>query len=353
MKWATGNRDRHFSADIAFTKGIALPICAIFALSENPMRKTKVARAVSPNIGRRAEYRKRLSRLLRRIEREALKEIEGYLSDIGYLVPVVERAHDASLTNWKKVIDPKDRESLERIMMRVSASAKSNPDLLRNAVEKFIALNLPRWLDGTEKAGKMIVEWYARNLSADITHAQAMALKSAGISTEWLKKRWQVPTVSRRYIPKSLSPTLGNAVQENIDLITRTASEDLARIQEAYTEGILSGNEADALRDALENTEGFSEARIRRIVIDQTNKLNNVVQTENCKSLGIDEGIWVHVPGQYTSRPSHIEMNGTRFKLSEGCYDPAEGRKVQCGELYYCRCIFRMVLPEELTAGEL
>ncbi len=39
-------------------------------------------------------------------------------------------------------------------------------------------------------------------------------------------------------------------------------------------------------------------------------------------------------------------MNGKRFRLDEGLYDSAVGRKVLPGELVACNCTFRAVIPE-------
>jgi uncharacterized protein with gpF-like domain len=43
-------------------------------------------------------------------------------------------------------------------------------------------------------------------------------------------------------------------------------------------------------------------------------------------------------------RPTHQRMDGKRFKIADGMYDQAEGRKVHPGELPNCRCSSRPVL---------
>ena len=53
------------------------------------------------------------------------------------------------------------------------------------------------------------------------------------------------------------------------------------------------------------------------------------------------------MPGQKRSRETHRhDMNGKRFFISEGLYDPAVGRKVLPGELVCFRCVYRRILPE-------
>ena len=48
------------------------------------------------------------------------------------------------------------------------------------------------------------------------------------------------------------------------------------------------------------------------------------------------------------SRPTHVAMEGKRFKLSEGLYDPDPKvrRKVKPGELILCACRYRPCWPE-------
>ncbi|MFR1027723.1 MAG: hypothetical protein ACLSE8_15610 [Parasutterella sp.] len=62
----------------------------------------------------------------------------------------------------------------------------------------------------------------------------------------------------------------------------------------------------------------FTAQRAQRVAIDQTLKLNQQIQQANRKGARCHCGIWIHVPGKYTSRESHIEMNGKEFDLSKG-----------------------------------
>jgi len=61
--------------------------------------------------------------------------------------------------------------------------------------------------------------------------------------------------------------------------------------------------------------------------------------------LGITEAVWMHSHAGKVPRPTHVAMNGTRFKVAEGMWDSAEGKFIQPGELINCRCTSRSVLP--------
>ncbi len=49
----------------------------------------------------------------------------------------------------------------------------------------------------------------------------------------------------------------------------------------------------------------------------------------------------MHRGGTKVPRPTHVAMQGKRFKLENGLYDSAEGRNVKPGELYNCNCAYR------------
>ena len=123
----------------------------------------------------------------------------------------------------------------------------------------------------------------------------------------------------------------------------------MERIGEVVIKGLDEGLDYDALRRELKATRGFDADRANRVALDQINKINQQVQAANAASIGITQAIWKHVPGQYTSRKSHIEMDGKTFDLHEGLFDPEVGYKVHCGELPFCRCTARLIIPREIA----
>ena len=104
----------------------------------------------------------------------------------------------------------------------------------------------------------------------------------------------------------------------------------------------------NALRAELMSTNGFDGARAERVALDQINKINQQVQILNAQSIGCTQARWKHVPGQYTSRKTHMAMDGKTFNLNEGLYDESVQRNVIPGQLPYCRCVSRLILPKEV-----
>ncbi len=135
-------------------------------------------------------------------------------------------------------------------------------------------------------------------------------------------------------------------IQDQTTLITRLASEDLQRIQTAVVTSLDAGVNINDLEATLRGISGFSPRRAQLVAMDQTNKLNITVQRANDLSLGFTRAVWIHVPGEFTSRETHREFNGQEFDLQEGMYDIDVGHNVQCAELPYCRCVYRTIIPE-------
>lgn len=133
----------------------------------------KTARAVQPNLGRQAKFKKKLDTFLRSFRNRILNEILLYLSDAGGLT------EDASLTF--RPDDPLDRARLRNIKERINRLVLRDPDRFRRNVDDFIARNMGNWIRTADRETRQIAEWYVKNLAADVSTAQKASLKAAGI----------------------------------------------------------------------------------------------------------------------------------------------------------------------------
>ena len=198
---------------------------------------------------------------------------------------------------------------------------------------------------GMGSNAKQVSRWYCRQLLRNISADQKRALKKAGISTAWLKQKWTVQIVRGQYVAPSVAAKIPEQVEANAALITKLCERSAQKVQNAIAEGISKGYNLSRLTEKINSLENMDEARAARVALDQSCKLNQFIQVENSKALGVKEGIWVHVPGQYESRASHMKMNGKKFDLEKGMYDPEVEDYIQPGELPYCRCCFKAILP--------
>lgn len=274
------------------------------------MRKPRTVRAVAGNQGVQREYAKRLRILLRRLLRDALSDIR---SELGV-------AQDA---------DQPGAPSPADVTSRFSA-------------------DMARWMIKAGVEAKKVSRWFCAAMYRSTTHAQKAALKAAGMSEKAIDTRWNIPVLKRQYISPTAAKALEGHIRDNTQLITKMAAQDLAKLQDLVGESAGRNVDFSDIEDLLGASQGFDEERAKRVALDQTNKLNQEIQRDNAKDLGITKCIWMHVPGQYTQRETHKAFDGKTFDTAVGLYDSDVGRNVLPGQLPYCRCQARMVLPEGL-----
>lgn len=129
-------------------------------------------------------------------------------------------------------------------------------------------------------------------------------------------------------------------VRRNVKLIKNLeaeTAEELIRFLRSEEAGDLHAE--DLAKELREKFGLKSEARAKLWARDQTLKLNAQITQERYKKAGIEEYIWTVTGGKNPGarvRKSHKELNGKRFKFSNP--PTINGRKVNPGEDYQCRC---------------
>lgn len=299
--------------------------------------KPRTCRAVGSNIGTQKLFAQKLAALTKRFNDMVASDIVHMLIDEGFLTKPEDKdvgeAQDASF--WQ-------------IFRKLKAAGFFPSGSIGKRIDEFTAERSARWLIKAQEDAKDVSHWFARALARDVTSSQRRSLEAAGLSTNWMKDKWTVPIIGKQYVSPSAAKAIEEAAKSNVELITKIATNDLARLQSVITENLESGGTVADLRKSLQNFEGFDEKRAARVALDQSNKYAAEIQRRNAKAIGITKGIWIHVPGKFTSRETHIAMNGKEFDLDKGLYDSAVGQWVVPGQLPYCRCQFRQVLPTEV-----
>ena len=304
------------------------------------MAKPKTIPALEPNAGLNASLQKKLIALIRLQTRAAAAELLAGLVNSGEASgsAAVEEsglAQDARLT-------PGIVEQAHR------AFVASRPESAVKRLDLDLAEKMARWMIDAGENAKAVSKWFVRAAAQNVTASQRRALIRAGISPRFLSEKWKVPVVKNRYVSPTAAKEIPKLVDDMTGLITRMQADDLARLREIIIEGITQGQSLGEIEQTLAASDGFTAARAKRVALDQSIKINQGIQQANAKDLGIKTAIWVHVPGRYSSRETHIAMDGKRFSLSEGLFDSAVGKKVQPGELPACRCLCRYDIDELL-----
>jgi SPP1 gp7 family putative phage head morphogenesis protein len=256
--------------------------------------KRKVARAVPANRGQAVRYQKRM------------------------LALIDEMA--ASVDHWVT--------STYRNAPPVIATDASPVKAMRKQLRELTA----RWIKRFDDSAPKIAEAYLKGSFKATDSAMRLALKEAG----WTVKFEMTPAVREAYEA---------SLTENIGLIRSIPQEYLQQVEGIAMRSYTRGRDLESMVKDLKRL--YPKAANRAVLIsrDQSNKANAVVTQARQIELGIVEAIWLHSHAGKTPRPTHVAMNGKRYKISQGMWDSAEGRFIFPGELIECKCTSRSVLP--------
>lgn len=104
------------------------------------------------------------------------------------------------------------------------------------------------------------------------------------------------------------------------------------------------GGDMGQLSKELQKEFGVTKLRAALISRDQNIKATSAFTRARQIELGITEAVWMHSHAGKEPRPTHVKMNGKRYNVTEGMYDPAEKRNISPGELINCRCTSKSVI---------
>lgn len=157
-------------------------------------------------------------------------------------------------------------------------------------------------------------------------------------------------SLASQYISPGARAALPELIQQNADRIALLTRQHIDTVQEQIAAAFEKGMSVPEMEAQFADLD-FRRDVVHRMAIDAVNKVQESVKRANDEAMGFTEGVWIHVPGQFESRQSHIKMNGKRFNLQQGMFDPEVNRFIHCAELPYCRCVYRTVIPEDLLDG--
>lgn len=263
----------------------------------------KILRAIPVNAGVQAYYRKRL-----------IKELRAMHKSVSYWVLTHYRMNEAEITG-------------------VAQDASPVKDIL-----KAFRHSMKAWLKRWDWLASWLAPRVVGKVNGTTTRSMAEAFKAAGMTVRFDPKR-------------SLNDITAALIAENVALIKSIPDRYFSEIEGIVTRGVSMGNDLGYIASELHKRYKITERRAKMIARDQMDKANQAIQRTRDLSLGITEGIWVHMPGQYTSRQTHIAMHGKRFKFDgppneRGLYDSAVKHNVLPASEPMCRCVYRAVLPD-------
>lgn len=277
-------------------------------MAKRQQDKVRTLRAVNPNPGIRAAYR----RALRSMVRAMREDYSRRLSDL-YAVLEPRIAGDAK---W--------RSPLER---------------LQEALGKLSDKWTRKFSSFAEKAAPSFI----KDIFRRVVKSRKESLKDAGLA---------IPLKDKDLKGQIEDERVQVLIEANVALITTIPKKLHGDVQQVVTNAMANGWTHEQLVEKLVKTFDVSERRAKVIARDQTLKATQSLAQAMDKELGITEGVWIHVPGLKSSRPTHKAMNGKKFELAKGLYDRAVGEWVKPGQLICCWCKYRAVVPEAMLARQ-
>jgi uncharacterized protein with gpF-like domain len=261
--------------------------------------KPKTAPAVHPNAGVEAEYRRELERLIHRMFSELQTSITHAWNDEA---PAALYAHDA----------PKPPKI----------------DLLTRAMNEWGGL------------------WVKRMETLSEEMANQFANKNRNVTDKALKRSFATAGLTIKFKPtRQMIDGYKAVVGENVGLIKSIPAEALKKVQGDVYRAITKGSDLASLSVKIRDTYHVTYNRAALIASDQNNKAKAVFESARRQQLGITEAIWQHSHGGAEPRPTHVALDGSRYKIAKGAWDPAVKQFIQPGELIRCRCVSKAVIP--------
>ena len=232
----------------------------------------------------------------------------------------------------------------------------ANPLSLIKSLAKKAAETAGELLSKAEDGLSKISAWFSKSMIRDTSNAQQKATVTAGVPRDYISRKWTAKAIGSQYVAPEVMAKLPDMIVSQTNLIRNIADRELEKIQGYIVESLEAGVDMADMEKMLSTLASFDPKRAKRVALDQCIKLSQGIQRANDLALGFCDAVWIHVPGQYTSRESHIMLNGQRYDLRKGIFDSEVKKNIQCGELPFCRCIYRVgipdFVPEAINAGK-
>jgi len=309
-------------------------------------RGEKILRAIRPNAGLEAIYRRRLYDLIE----DMVTSVEHWLV-AGYrknapnvamdeAPPEIRAVYIGGARPWTATING------EPLRTSRGAEIRFGSDLTAiSAARRFIGELLPAdelqalmsdlgdyWLDRFDQAAPRLASFFAKS-SAKRTDAQlASILRDGGFSVKF-------------QMTPEVRDVVRAAIHENVSLIKSIPQQYLKNVEGAVMRSVQTGRDLSTLSKHLQKQYGVTKRRAAFIARDQNNKATAVVQNARQRELGITKAVWMHSHGGKTPRRTHLANDGKVFDVAKGWYDPDVGEYILPGQLQNCRCVMRSVIP--------
>jgi SPP1 gp7 family putative phage head morphogenesis protein len=190
-----------------------------------------------------------------------------------------------------------------------------------------------RWTKRIDEMAPKLAKYFAQAASNRSDAALRKMLRDAGFSVKFK-------------LTPEIRDVLDATVAENVALIKSIPAEFHTQVEGMVMRSVTAGRDLSSLTKDLQKRFAITRRRAEFISLDQNNKCTAVITRARQQELGIQEAIWVHSHGGKEPRRTHLANNGKRYKIAEGWFDtdPKVRRRIWPGELINCRCVSRPIV---------
>jgi SPP1 gp7 family putative phage head morphogenesis protein len=257
------------------------------------VKKPTTIRALQPNAGIAAAYRKKL---LKAVD-DMIASYQRWVMAAYRKNPPSTMAHDSPFTDLQREI---------------------------NKLGK-------RWTKEFEGMAKDLGKWFAVSIEKRNKAALHAIMKKHGWTVGYQRT-------------KKMNEVMSAIVADNVSLIKTIPAQFHAQIEGKVMRSVAAGRDLGTLAKDLQKTYKVTRKRAALIARDQNNKATNQLARVRYMGLDIAKAVWMHSHAGKTPRPSHLKNHGKTFDLDTGWWDPDERQWILPGYLINCRCTMRPVV---------
>ena len=266
-----------------------------------PGAKPVLLRAVRPNAGLAALYRRRLGAEVKAMEKDVIRTIRLAYAD-----------------------DPPE-----------AAIDESPAAALRGAVAALTRRWNARFADLARDSGRK----FTRKAVGGADEAMRKALKKAGFTVEFK-------------ITPAVQDIFTATLNEQVSLIKSIPEQCLTQVSSLVNVSVMKGGDLGALTRDLEAQFSVTHRRAALIARDQNNKATATITKARQLELGITRAKWLHSGGGRHPRPEHVSFSkgthrgaahGPFYDVEKGAF--LEGKWTFPGFEINCRCVSISVVP--------
>jgi uncharacterized protein with gpF-like domain len=145
----------------------------------------------------------------------------------------------------------------------------------------------------------------------------------------------------------SMRAILQQHLRSNVELIANIPDYYFNKLETKIRESIEAGRDVGGLRGFLQESDipGMTKRRAKLIALNQNNRATAAFTAARQSELGLG-ALWLHSNAFKTEpRPSHKANNKTPYDPQTGWFDPDVGKFIWPGDLPWCRCSSKTILP--------